>query len=172
MRGIAMEFVNLFVKSEYSMLDSTCAISRLVQEAVNKGYKSLAITDDGVMHGTITFYELCLKNGIKPIIGLNVRYRYDDIESNVLLYASNNTGYQNLMKISSRLKIKKGFVELEYLQKTSLGLIAIIPSKYSYIFNNFERNTKWAVEHYKLLKEIYHSPENTPSDCKFKSSEK
>ena len=152
-----MEFVNLFVKSEYSMLDSTCAISRLVQEAVNKGYKSLAITDDGVMHGTIKFYELCLKNGIKPIIGLNVRYRYDDIESNVLLYASNNTGYQNLMKISSRLKIKKGFVELEYLQKTSLGLIAIIPSKYSYIFNNFERNTKWALEHYKLLKEIYHS---------------
>ena len=45
-----MEFVNLFVKSEYSMLDSTCAISRLVQDAVKKGYKSLAITDEEVMH--------------------------------------------------------------------------------------------------------------------------
>ena len=61
-----MEFVNLFVKSEYSMLDSTCAISRLVTDAKNKGYHSLAITDDGVMHGTIKFYEACIKNDIKP----------------------------------------------------------------------------------------------------------
>ena len=147
-----MEFVNLFVKSEYSMLDSTCAISRLVQDAVKKGYKSLAITDEAVMHGTIKFYEACIKNDIKPIIGLKVKYSYDDIDSSILLYAVNNMGYQNLMKISSRLKIKK-IVELEYLQKTSLGLIAVMPSKYSYVFNNFERSYKFAVEHYKLLKE-------------------
>lgn len=152
-----MEFVNLFVKSEYSMLDSTCAISKLVTAALQKGYKSLAITDDGVMHGTIKFYEACLENKIKPIIGLKVNYRFNDINSSILLYASNNVGYQNLMKISSRHKVQKGYVDFEYLQKTSLGLIAVIPSKYNFIFNNFEKQTKWALDHYRLLKEIYHA---------------
>ena len=152
-----MEFVNLFVKSEYSMLDSTCAISRLVTDAKNKGYHSLAITDDGVMHGTIKFYDACRENNIKPIIGLKVNYRFNEINSSILLYATNNVGYQNLMKISSRHKVQKGYVELEYLQKTSLGLIAVIPSKYNFIFNNFEKQTKWALDHYYLLKEIYHA---------------
>ena len=139
------------------MLDSTCAISRLVTDAKNKGYHSLAITDDGVMHGTIKFYEACQANNIKPIIGLKVNYRFNEINSSILLYAVNNVGYQNLMKISSKKKKKKGYVELEYLQKTSLGLIAVIPAKYNFIFNNFEKQTKWALDHYHLLKEIYHA---------------
>ena len=103
-----MEFVNLFVKTEYSMLDSTCAISRLIEAAKRNGATSLAMTDNGNMHGAIKFYETCLKYDIKPIIGLKVDYRYDDIESSILLYAMNNIGYQNLMKISSRSKIQNG----------------------------------------------------------------
>ena len=150
-----MEFVNLFVKTEYSMLDSTCAISRLVESAKNNGATALAMTDNGNMHGAIKFYEECLKHSIKPIIGLKVNYRYNDIESTILLYAMNNIGYQNLMKISSRSKIQNGYVELEFLEKTSMGVIAVTAGRYNFIFNNFERQPKWALEHYYILKNIY-----------------
>lgn len=150
-----MEFVNLFVKTEYSMLDSTCAISRLVEKAAKAGSTALAMTDNGNMHGAIKFYEACLKYKIKPIIGLKVNYRYNDIESTILLYAMNNIGYQNLMKISSRSKIQNGYVELEFLEKTSMGVIGVTAGRYNFIFNNFERQPKWALEHYYLLKNIY-----------------
>ncbi len=150
-----MEFINLFVKTEYSMLDSTCAISRLVEVAKSKGCTALAMTDNGNMHGTIKFYETCLNHNIKPVIGLKVNYRYNDIESSLLLYALNNIGYQNLMKISSRSKIQNGYVELEYLQKTSLGIIAVTAGRYNFIYNNFEHQPRWALEHYNLLKNIY-----------------
>ena len=63
-----MEFVNLFVKTEYSMLDSTCAISRLVEKAAKAGSTALAMTDNGNMHGAIKFYEACINNNIKPLI--------------------------------------------------------------------------------------------------------
>ncbi len=153
--GMAMEYVNLFTKSEYSMLDSTCAISRLVHAAKKQGLKTLAITDDGVMHGAIKFYTACQEAAIKPIIGLKARYRFNDIESDILLYAMNNIGYANLMKISSRLRIQAGYVEIEYLEKTSLGIIAIIPGRYSFIFNNFESNKRFSIEHVNLLRNIY-----------------
>ncbi len=150
-----MELVNLFVKSEYSMLDSTCAISRLVEKAKQQGVKTLAITDDGVMHGAIKFYSACLEKNIKPIIGLKVKYRFNDIESSILLYAMNNIGYQNLMKISSRIKVQNGYVEIEYLQKVSLGIIAVTCGRYNFIFNNFETNYHFSVEHLNLLKNTF-----------------
>ena len=150
-----MEFVNLFVKTEYSMLDSTCAISRLVKGAADNGCKYLAMTDNGNMHGAIKFYEACIEQNIKPIIGLKVDYRYNEIESSILLYAMNNIGYQNLMKISSRSKIQNGYVELEFLAKAAMGLIAVTAGRYSFIFNNFEHQAKWALDHYYLLKNIF-----------------
>lgn len=150
-----MEFVNLFVKTEYSMLDSTCAISRLVEKASKNGCRFLSMTDNGNMHGAIKFYEACINNNIKPIIGLKVNYRHNDIESTILLYAMNNIGYQNLMKISSRSKIQNGYVELEFLEKAAMGVIAVTCGRYNFIYNNFERQPKWALEHYYILKNIY-----------------
>lgn len=150
-----MEFVNLFVKTEYSMLDSTCAISRLVEKASSLGCTTLAMTDNGNMHGAIKFYEACLEKNIKPIIGLKVDYRYNDIESCILLYAMNNIGYQNLMKISSRSKIQNGYVELEFLAKASMGIIAVTAGRYNFIFNNFERDSRWALDHYHVLKNTF-----------------
>ena len=63
-----MEFVPLYVRSEYSMLQSTCSIEKLVSYAKEYGYKSLAVTDEGVMHGTIKFYNACKKAGIKTVM--------------------------------------------------------------------------------------------------------
>ena len=59
-----MEFVPLYVRSEYSMLQSTCSIDKLVNTAKQYGYNCLAVTDEGVMHGTIKFYKACKKAGI------------------------------------------------------------------------------------------------------------
>jgi len=64
-----MAFVHLHVHSEYSLLDATCRIPELVARAAELGMPALALTDHGVVSGTIKFYQAAKETGIKPILG-------------------------------------------------------------------------------------------------------
>ena len=63
------EFVHLHVHTEFSMLDGACRLDKLVQRAADLNFSSLAITDHGVMHGVVDFYEKARAKEVKPIIG-------------------------------------------------------------------------------------------------------
>ena len=96
------DFVHLHVHTEYSLLDGACRIKELCRRAAEYGMSSLAITDHGVMYGTVDFYEACIDAGIKPIIGCEVytaaRTRFDkdpmlDSEyGHLILLAENDEG--------------------------------------------------------------------------------
>ena len=88
-----MKYVALQVKTSYSILTSLNNIKKLVSYAKNIGYTSLAITDTNNMFGVPEFYYECKKNNIKPIIGIELTIN----DKNILLYASNNNGYKNLI---------------------------------------------------------------------------
>ena len=151
-----MEFVPLYVRSEYSMLQSTCSIDTLVNKAKEYGYKSLAVTDEGVMHGTIKFYNACKKAGIKPIIGLKVPYSLNGVVSNVLLYAMDITGYRNLMRISSRYKTLNQPIDIEDLRKCALGVLAVTPGLESIIYNYLRsKNIDKVKEHLSILESVF-----------------
>ena len=94
---------HLFVRSCYTLLDSTIRIPQLVSTAKKYGYKSVALTDHHVMHGVARFLHECKKEGIHPIIGLEVDVFYHEQKVPFLLLAKNNKGYTNLMKLSSIL---------------------------------------------------------------------
>ena len=98
---------------------------------------SIAITDHGVMFGTIDFYKACKANGVKPIIGCEVyvapRTRFDkdpNLDSkynHLILLAKNNEGYKNLSKLVS-LSFVEGFyykprIDKEILEKYHENLI-------------------------------------------------
>ena len=153
-----MEFVPLYVRSEYSMLQSTCSIEKLVSYAKEYGYKSLAVTDEGVMHGTIKFYNACKKAGIKPVIGLKVPYSLNGVISNILLYAMDISGYRNLMRISSRYKTSNSPIDLEDLRKCSLGVLAVTPGNDSIIYNYLRSNNQIKIkEHLSLLNSVFNN---------------
>ncbi|MBR6934771.1 MAG: DNA polymerase III subunit alpha [Clostridia bacterium] len=132
------DFVHLHVHTEYSLLDGACRIKELCRRAAEYGMSSLAITDHGVMYGTVDFYEACIDAGIKPIIGCEVytasRTRFDkdpmlDSEyGHLILLAENDEGYHNLIKIVSA-SFTEGFyykprTDRELLKKYSKGIIA------------------------------------------------
>ena len=87
--------VPLNIKTDNYLLHSMIKIKDLIQEALNNNIKVLTITDNN-MYGCIEFYDECVKNNIKPIIGLEV-----SIPEKVILYAKNYNGYKNLMKITT-----------------------------------------------------------------------
>ncbi len=67
-----VSFIHLHVYSAFSLLTSTASVEQLVMDAKAKGYKTLALTDRNVMYGAVSFYKECLKQSIKPIMGLTV----------------------------------------------------------------------------------------------------
>ena len=104
---------HLFVRSCYTLLDSTIRIPELVSTAKKYGYQSVALTDHHVMHGVARFLHECKKEGIHPIVGLEVDVFYHEQKVPFLLLAKNNRGYANLMKLSSLLCDGREYATLE-----------------------------------------------------------
>jgi len=131
-------FVHLHVHSHYSMLDGMGKIPDLVAKAKSDGQPALAITDHGVMHGVVEFYEECKKQGIKPILGIEIyiaqrtmedkQPRVDSNSYHLILLAKNEVGYKNLMKLTSEAHLRgyyyKPRVDKKTLKKYSEGLVA------------------------------------------------
>ena len=68
-----MSFTHLHVHTEYSLLDGSSKIKELVHQAKELGMDSIAITDHGAMYGVIDFYRAAKAEGIKPIIGCEIK---------------------------------------------------------------------------------------------------
>lgn len=93
---MSAKFVPLHVHSHYSLLHALPKIPELVKRAKAEGCEALALTDQGNMYGAIEFYMECTKAGIKPILGLDAALEGG---ARVLLYAKNEAGYKNLIKL-------------------------------------------------------------------------
>jgi DNA polymerase-3 subunit alpha len=132
-----MSFVHLHVHTEYSLLAGFSNIKKLVKRAVELEMPALAITDHGTMFGVIDFYNAATKAGVKPIIGVEAYMaartmkdrdsQLDRKASHLLLLAENQTGYKNLLKISSAAQLE-GFyyyprIDHDFLAAHSEGLI-------------------------------------------------
>ena len=133
-------FVHLHVHSDYSLLDGASKVSTLVEKAKALGMTALALTDHGNMFGAVNFYDTCLNNGIKPIIGCEVYVangsRFDKGTSktenkyfHLILLAKNVEGYKNLCWLTS-LAYTEGMyyrprIDEELLQKYSGGLVCL-----------------------------------------------
>lgn len=105
-----MSFTHLQVRSGYSFYKSTMTVDKLVERAHELNYPSLALTDEGVLYGAISFYQACEKRQIKPIIGLIVDYVLDTETQEtvpVILLAKNNQGYEQLIQISTNIQFER-----------------------------------------------------------------
>jgi len=131
-------FTHLHVHSQYSILDGAASVKGLVSKAKKDGMTALALTDHGNMFGSKEFYDVCKKEGMKPIIGCETyvaeQSRHNKKDAKVdrsgyhlILLAKNKTGYRNLLKLVS-LAYTEGFyykprIDKEILEKYSEGLI-------------------------------------------------
>ena len=136
-------FVHLHVHSSFSLREGALTIAALTKLALADKMPALAITDTNNLFGALEFSEKLAKDGIQPIIGLQIACAFGDGASmgpraelagagraSIVLLAQNAEGYANLMWIASRawLEPEAGdtpHVAITRLQGRSAGLIAL-----------------------------------------------
>lgn len=134
-----MSFVHLHTHTHYSLLDGLPKIGGLVNRAKELGMPAVALTDHGVMYGTIEFYKACKKADLKPILGVEAyvapnrftdkRPKIDDGPYHITLLAENQQGYQNLLRLVTTAHLEgfyyKPRVDRELLKEYGEGIIAL-----------------------------------------------
>lgn len=134
------DFVHLHCHTQFSLLDSSARISDLFKKAVELKFPALAMTDNGNLFGAIEFYSQALKQGVKPIIGMDAyiapgsrfekqMHGIKEASFRIPLLARDEEGYKNLMKLSSAGYLE-GFyyrprIDKEILNEHRKGLIAL-----------------------------------------------
>ena len=144
-----VDFCHLHNHSQYSLLDGASRIKDMIATAHQMGQKAIALTDHGNMFGAIEFYQACQdfnkkceaegKEGVKPIVGLEAYIVPDgrsrtarekvngEYDHHCLLWATNERGFKNLMKLSTTA-YAEGFymhprLDQELLAEHSEGLL-------------------------------------------------
>jgi len=98
-------FMHLHAHSRYSTLDGMSSVAQMVEIAAKDGQPGLALTDHGLMSGSLELYKECKKYGIRPFPGIEA-YLVKTLEKEEQRYhcgllALNLEGYRALVKLSS-----------------------------------------------------------------------
>ncbi|WP_045800076.1 DNA polymerase III subunit alpha [Rickettsia amblyommatis] len=125
------EFIHLRTQSSYSFLESALTIEKVVELASSNKMPAICLADKGNLFGSLEFALYALKKGLQPIHGVILNIKYDiDIFAQILLIAKDETGYKNLLKLSSLTFTKNDrkicdHIDFEDLIKYQEGLIGL-----------------------------------------------
>src|SRR6185437_4855807 len=132
-------FVHLHVHSAYSLLKGSIKIQKLAELAKADHQPALALTDTDNMFGALEFSDKVAGYGIQPIIGCELAIDFGDQDPNarsalplgrIVLLASREAGYRNLMRLNSRAFLEtpvhqSPHIKSQWLQEENEGLIAL-----------------------------------------------
>lgn len=135
----ASDYVHLHNHTHHSLLDGLTKVDELVDRVKSLGMNAVAMTDHGTLSGAIEFYKACKDKDIKPIIGIETYIAArtihdrdpskDKARYHLIILAMNNTGYQNLMQLSTTANLEgvyyKPRMDHGLLEKYNEGLIVL-----------------------------------------------
>lgn len=135
----ASDYVHLHNHTHHSLLDGLTKVEELVGRVKELGMEAVAMTDHGTMSGVVEFYKAAKEAGVKPIIGMEAyvaaRSRFDrdpakdKARYHLIMLAMNETGYKNLMYLSSKANLEgmyyKPRIDHDLLESHNEGIIAL-----------------------------------------------
>lgn len=131
-------YVPLKITTDYSLLKSCIKIEELIPFIKEHNITALAICDEN-LYGVMNFYEECIKNKIKPIIGLELTLQ----DKKFYVYPKDYSGFQNLLKIHT-IKETREVSALDY-ELYHQNLKVILPLENSEIYSTLQE----------IFKEVY-----------------
>ena len=96
------DFNHIKVHTQYSICEGAIKIDELADYCKTNKIKSLGLADSYNLCGALEFSEKLSKVGTQPIIGTQINLKAKGITGKITLYATTETGYKNLTKLSSK----------------------------------------------------------------------
>ena len=135
-------FVHLRVHSAYSLLEGALKLPAIIDWAKKERAPAIAITDTSNLFGALEFAVKASGVGVQPIIGCQLDVIFsDEVDRSghpseaansgaLVLLASNETGYRNLVRLVSRayldeMDLQSVRIHEEWLQEAAEGLICL-----------------------------------------------
>lgn len=134
---VSPTYIPLRIHSAYSLLEGAIPISTLIQQAREKKFLALGLTDTSNLFGALEFSLACAEAKIQPLLGCQLHlHPLGDEGQNLpapfqlVLYAQNETGYHHLMKLASRASVGqeshlRGRITLDQLSPLTDGLLCL-----------------------------------------------
>ena len=144
----APKFIHLKVHSAYSLLEGALPISKLAKLAGKLGFPALGLTDTNNLFGALEFSDKVAQSGIQPIVGVSLAVDFEETahtgsgigglpalpparrDGMLALFAMNDAGYHNLLKVVSRAHMGTGdgeppHAKISHVAAHAEGLIAL-----------------------------------------------
>ncbi|HEX4764685.1 MAG TPA: DNA polymerase III subunit alpha [Lichenihabitans sp.] len=134
-------FVHLHTHSSFSLREGALTIARLCKLAVADRMPALAITDTNNLFGALEFSEKLAKEGVQPIVGVQLTVDFGDgavfgrdgaraARGSIVLIATDAEGYAGLMRLASQAYLDPEPGDLPHigfdrLRPNSAGLVAL-----------------------------------------------
>jgi len=119
-------FVDFHTRSAFSFLEAASLPEDLVQRAADLGHSAMALTDRDNLSGAPRFYMAAKKIGAKAHIGAEITGEDGDLYP---LLVENRTGYQNLCRLITSMKLRapkgEAAASQEELHRFSSGLVCL-----------------------------------------------
>lgn len=127
-------FIHLRMHSEFSVNDGIIDVGAAVKKARADNQAALALTDTMNTFGLIKFYKKARDQGVKPILGADVRVvnpAEEHAPFSLLLLIQNETGYRRLCDLITRAYVvnnRQNYAQINpewLLDEDNSGLIAL-----------------------------------------------
>jgi DNA polymerase-3 subunit alpha len=140
MESTPRDFVHLRMRSPYSMLEGALKMGATAEAVSKFGQPAIALTDTNNMCGALEFSEAMSGAGVQPIIGVTLSIDLEgasqpgqirrDPDGTLVLLAQNETGYANLMALSSSAFLDVDGTDVPHVKASALqnrtdGVIAL-----------------------------------------------
>ena len=97
-----INFNHLKIHTTYSICEGAVKIDEIVDYCKKYKIKAIGVCDSFNLCSALEFAEKISKVGTQPIIGSQLNLDYEGVIGKISLYAMNENGYKNLVKLSSK----------------------------------------------------------------------
>jgi len=154
-------FIHLHNLSEFSLLSSALRIDDIAKLAAENGMPAVALTDRMNLHACMRFYDACMRNGVRPIIGSEIavesfsqQISVDPLSPaiyDIVILAENNKGYEKLCELITRIHTENDgrilFAKREWIDELAGDWIILSGGFKGEIFQSFlNKNNNFARE--------------------------
>ena len=142
--SLPQNFNHLKIHTQYSICEGAIKIDDLQEYSKSNKIKSLGLCDTSNLCGALEFAEKISKSGTQPIIGTQINIKIHDTIGLLPLYALNETGYKNIIDLSSASylnndELSDPHVTFDYLLNNSEGVALFSGTVFGFFGKLFDK---------------------------------